>query len=168
MLHEIDNAALVLVGDFLFSVSSLVNKYHFKITVEECNCLQTFGNGARNKLCAFCSKNCRVGNKCDGCASCGFAWRCTNLCDFCFWCATVNELLAVTHTVAVDFCNKFFRQRVDNTDTHSVQTTRNFVSVATKLATGVQHGEHYFKSRLAFVRTRWIWIDRNTAAVVGH
>ena len=47
-----------------------------------------------------------------------------------------------------------------------MQSTRNFVSVAAKLAAGVQHGEHHFSGALAFVRAGRIGVDGNAATVV--
>ena len=47
-----------------------------------------------------------------------------------------------------------------------METARHFVPFAAKLATRVQHRENYFGCAFAFMRTRWVGINRNSAAVV--
>ena len=49
-----------------------------------------------------------------------------------------------------------------------MESARDLVTLATELSAGVQHGENNFGCTLSFMGTRWIWIDRNTAAVVVH
>ena len=49
-----------------------------------------------------------------------------------------------------------------------MQTTRNFVALATELAASVQYGEHHFKGTLALVWPGWIGVNGNTAAVVDY
>ena len=47
-----------------------------------------------------------------------------------------------------------------------MQATGHFVTLAAKLSAGVQHRQNNFGCALAFMRTRWIWVNRNTATVV--
>ena len=37
VLDEIDDATFVLIGDFLFLVTAIINKHHFEIFVEKGN-----------------------------------------------------------------------------------------------------------------------------------
>jgi hypothetical protein len=47
-----------------------------------------------------------------------------------------------------------------------VQTTRDFVALATELATGVKHGKYDFGGTFSLVGARWVRIYWNSTAVV--
>ena len=46
MLYEVDNSALVLEGDFLFTLRSLINKRNLEPTIEKCHDLQAIEHRA--------------------------------------------------------------------------------------------------------------------------
>ena len=60
MLHEVDDSALVLEGDFLFALRSLINKRNLEPTIKKCHDLQTIKHRAGNKFCSFCLEYRRV------------------------------------------------------------------------------------------------------------
>ena len=47
-----------------------------------------------------------------------------------------------------------------------MESTRDLVSLAAELSACVQHSKNNFSCALAFMRTRWIRIDWNSATVV--
>ena len=167
MLHEVDNAAFVLEGDGLFFAWALVGKYDFETFVEECHCLQALHNGARNKLGSFRSENCFVWPE----GNCGAVlatacWSAAGFCKLALWFAAIDKLHAPTIAITIDFENNATRQCVHNTDTNTVQTARDFVALATELATSVKHCEHNFGGAFALVGARRVRIDWNTTTVV--
>ena len=60
VLHEVNDAALVLERDCLFTTCSFISENHFKVFIEKGHGLQTIHDGSRNKLCAFRCENCGV------------------------------------------------------------------------------------------------------------
>ena len=53
VLHEVDNAALVLERDCLFATNALVSENNFKALIKKGHGLQTVHDGACNKLNTF-------------------------------------------------------------------------------------------------------------------
>ena len=60
MLYEVDNSALILEGDFLFTLRSLINKRNLEPTIEKCHDLQAIEHRAGKKFCSFCLEYRRV------------------------------------------------------------------------------------------------------------
>ena len=106
MLHKVDNATFVLEGDGLLFARTLVGEDNFETFVEECHCLQTLHNGARNKLSSFRSENGFVWPERNGgsvlAATCRSA---ASFCKLALWFATIDKLHAPTITVAVNLKN---------------------------------------------------------------
>ena len=72
VLHEVNDAALVLEGLRLFSCRTLIFENNFEVLVEERHCLQALHNSARNELCSFGREDCWIwieGDRCAGLAS---------------------------------------------------------------------------------------------------
>ena len=166
MLHEVDDATLVLEGDFLFLVASVVDEHHLQALVEERDGLQTLCNGACDELRSLRLENLRIGPEADGCSAGSFARRRSNLLQFAFRLATIDELLAKVRASAMHFGNDTERQRIHHAHTDTVQTAGHLVTITTELSTRVQHGEHYFERALSLVWTGRVRIDGNAAAVV--
>ena len=167
MLYEVDNAALVLEGDGLFFARTLVCEDNFETFVEECHCLQALHNGARNELGSFRSENGFVWPE----SNCGAVlattcWSASCFCKLALWFTTVDKLHAPTIAITIDFEHNTARQSVHNADTYTVQTARDFVTLATELATGVKHCEHDFGRAFALVGARWVRIYWNSTAIV--
>ena len=53
VLHEVDDAALVLERHVLFTACPFISEHHFEVLIKEGHCLQTIHDGARNELCSF-------------------------------------------------------------------------------------------------------------------
>ena len=169
MLHVVDNAALVLEGDFLFLAGSFVAEDDLESAVQEGHRLQTLEHGTRHELGAFGGEDRGVGPEHDGGAGLASATgRGAGRAEFALRLAAVAELLLVSLAIAVDLEGHALRQRVHHRHTHTVQTTRHLVALATELAAGVQNGEHDFGRALALVWARRIRIDRNATPVVLH
>jgi len=75
VLHEVDDATLVLERDCLFATVALVSENNFKVLVKKGHGLQTIHNGARNKLSTFRCENCWVRIKRDRCSGLATARR---------------------------------------------------------------------------------------------
>ena len=61
VLHEVDNAALVLERHVLRLAGALIFEHNFETTVQEGHCLQALKNCAGNKFSSFGSKDDLVG-----------------------------------------------------------------------------------------------------------
>ena len=77
-----------------------------------------------------------------------------------------STLKALTVHLALTANGDFhpFAQSVDHRHANTVKTTGNLVSTRTKLATGVQHGQHRFQRTLA---SAGVNVGGNTTTVIG-
>ena len=60
VLYEVDDAALVLERDCLFTAFAFISENNFKALIKKGHGLQTIHDGTRNKLNTFRRKNCWV------------------------------------------------------------------------------------------------------------
>ena len=167
MLHEVDDAAAVLIRNRLQMIDAFVGEHDLEALVEEGHGLQALEHGASHERGALGLEDAGIGPKRNRCA--GLAAACGRIAHDGHLVLRTTALgieLLVMVAIAVDFNNELLAQGVDHADTHAVQTARHLVALATKFTAGVQHGEHNFGRALALVRARWIWVNRNTTAVV--
>ena len=167
MLDEVDDATAVLIRNGLQVIGALVGEHDLKALVEKGHGLQALEHGASHERGALGLEDATIGperNRCAGLAAA--SWRIAHDGHLVLRTTTLGIELLVMVAIAVDFDNELLAQCVDHADAHAVQSARHLVALATKLAAGVQHGEHNLGSALALVRARWIWVNRNTAAVV--
>ena len=167
VLHEVDDAALVLIGDLLLLVAAFIDEHDFEVLVQKCHRLQSLGHRARDELDTFSRKDRRVRPERDRRAGHRLVRRSTNLGEFAFRLAAVDELLAIPRATAIDFGDHALGERVHHAHTYAVQTTGNLVAISAELAARVQHGEHDFECTLAFVWTARIRIYGDSTAVVA-
>jgi len=154
VLHEVDNAALVLEGHILGLAGALIFENNFETAIQEGHCLQALKNCAGNKLCSFRREDGLIGPEGDRCSVLATAcWRISSNCDFSFWFSTVFKLEFVTLSATIDFEFESGGQCVHDRHTHTVESAGHLVALATKLATGVQHRQYNFGCAFTFVGT---------------
>ena len=154
MLHKVDEAALVLEGDFLLTFGPLVFESNLETLVQERHDLQAIKHRAGNELGALGLEDPSVGVERDAGASLSpTRGRLTGLLHLRFRLTTVEIGLLVANATAVDLDFEPRRQCVDHRDAHAVQTARHLVAAlfAAELTAGVQHGQDHFGSALALV-----------------
>ena len=167
MLDEVDDAALVLEGLFLFLAGALVDEVDGQVLVEEGHGLEPLGDGAGHELDALGLEDGGVGVEGDrraGLAALGGGGA--RFGDLALHFSAVFELELVAVAPAVDFDDHLGRQGVDHRDAHAVEAARDLVALAAELAAGVEDREHHLSSAFPLVRTRRIGVDGDAAAVV--
>ena len=128
--------------------------------------MQALHDGASNKLDTFGSKNRVVWVEGDRSAGLATARSWPYFLQFALELASIDEFHVVALAITVDFEKDLLRQGVDHADAHAVETTRDFVALAAKLATGMEHGENNFGCALALVGARWVWINGDASTIV--
>ena len=167
VLHEVDEAAPVLVGDLLLLLRALVVEDDLQAPVEEGHRLQPLEHGAGDELGALGDEHRRVRPERDrGAALAAARRRRADDLHLALRLAALGVLLAVALAVAVDLEQQALGQRVDDADADAVEAARDLVAAAAELAAGVQHGQHDLGRALALVRAGRVGVDRDAAAVV--
>ena len=154
VLHEIDNAAAILVSEFLFLLGTHIFEDDLEALVEKRHRLQTLEHGARHELGALGDEHSWVRPERDGGATLATTRRSgTNLGELALRLAALGIFLLIARAVLVDLYQQALAERVDHADADTMQTTGHLVAVATELAAGMQHGEHNLGRTFALVRT---------------
>ena len=133
-----DDTALEVEGRL--AICAIINQREPKTLVEICRFTQTIRKRFKRVLSGGEDFRIRM-EDCTRAATCACD---ANLCNFCFWLAAF-VLLHPNVSISCRFHTQLHAECVDNGDADTVKSTRNFVSAAAKLSTGMEHGVHDFE-----------------------
>ena len=152
VLHEVDDAAGVLVGDLLLVVGPLVAEADLEALVQERHRLEPLEDRAGVEVDVVEDRG--IGPERDDGAGAATRRLADDL-ELALGLAALGELHAVALVVTVDLEHEALAEGVHDADAHAVEAARDLVARAAELAAGVQHGEHDLGRALPLVRAPW-------------
>ena len=169
MLHEVDDAAVVLERRLGHRVGALVGETDLEALVQEGHDLQPFHDGLGPELGFVEDRGVRPeGHRGPrpGLAAAAVLRRRPDSAHVLLDLAALLELGLPVLAVPVDLEHEPGREGVDDRDAHAVQAARDLVALAAELAAGVERGQDDLGRRdLGVLRVR---TDRDACAVVDH